>query len=72
MDSMQQALHALESARNTVESAQGNPFLYTDAQRELKQAEDLVIQAQQQGASGPDLNRALDLLRLLQETHQNL
>ncbi|QDP39062.1 hypothetical protein FN924_01855 [Radiobacillus deserti] len=69
---MSKAFEALESARKAVENAQGNPFLYTEAQSELKQAEDLILQAQQQVNPGPELYRAQDLLRLLQETQQNL
>ncbi|WP_077624086.1 hypothetical protein [Sediminibacillus massiliensis] len=74
---IQEAMEAVDRARNWVELAQSNPAGYTESQNHLNYAEQQLSNAIREldSCSEDDrrkLQAASDLLRLLQETQQSL
>lgn len=75
IDNMDSVMGYLNNARQAVERAQADRNGYTEAQQHVKQAEEMLSEARRNpqlntGANAQEMQRAADLLRLIEETNQ--
>lgn len=74
-ENMEHLKDCLSQARMAVEKAQENNTGYSEAQQQVKQAEEMLSRARRNPnfhnqADEKELQRASDLLRLIEETNQ--
>jgi hypothetical protein len=75
LENMDSIMDNLNNARLAVERAQEDRTGYTEAQQHVKQAEEMLSQARRNPqfnnqANEKEMQRATDLLRLIEETNQ--